>query len=258
MSETRERARIREILRGDERWSVYALGDLADRYFRESRWFAADSGAPALVLLYGSFDPPVLFTFGGPEAVAPLIEEAAAPRVYLHVRPEIVPVLARRYTIAKATPMLRMTLAAGAFRPAECAGAVRLGPDDLDALVRLYADGEDTGEAPDFFFPSMLETGVFYGALEVEELAAAAGTHLVTPEEGVAAVGCVYTRRDRRGRGLAASLTSAVVSELEELGVRTIALNVKAENETAIRIYERLGFSTYCGFLEGLAFRFSA
>jgi ribosomal protein S18 acetylase RimI-like enzyme len=133
--------------------------------------------------------------------------------------------------------------------------AVRLGATDLEALRRLYADGEATGEAPDFFFPSMLAQGVFFGHRESGELVAAAGTHLVAPEESVAAVGNVYTRRDRRGRGLATRATSAVVSELLRQGLRTIALNVERRNATAIRIYERLGFFRYCAFCEGLARR---
>jgi predicted GNAT family acetyltransferase len=65
----------------------------------------------------------------------------------------------------------------------------------------------------------------------------------------------VYTRRDRRGRGLASRLTSAVTAELLSVGIRLIALNVSQHNSTAIRVYERLGFQRYCPFIEGLASR---
>jgi predicted GNAT family acetyltransferase len=101
----------------------------------------------------------------------------------------------------------------------------------------------------------MLQDGVFFGTREAGELVAAAGTHLVACSEGVAAVGNVYTRRDRRGRGLAARTTSAVVGELLRMNVATIALNVSRNNDVAIRVYERLGFLRYCAYYEGLARR---
>ena len=45
-------------------------------------------------------------------------------------------------------------------------------------------------------------------------LIAAAGTHVVSPQWGVAAVGNVYTHREYRGQGLAKVVTSAVTAEL--------------------------------------------
>ncbi|HEX4915985.1 MAG TPA: GNAT family N-acetyltransferase, partial [Vicinamibacterales bacterium] len=122
---------------------------------------------------------------------------------------------------------------------------------DAVALTRLYQDGESTGESPDFFYPAMLESGTFFGMFEGGEIVAAAGTHLVAPDEGAAAIGNVYTRRDRRGRGYGRIVTSAVIADLREMG--TIGLNVKAGNLPAIRIYESLGFSRHCEFAEALA-----
>jgi len=256
MPELRDRAAIRAILERDRAWAVYALGDLAPGFFEHCRWLRPESGAPALALLYRAFKIPVLFTLGAPEALAALLEEISGePVLYLHVRPEILPVLAARYGFPMRKQMWRMVLEPSAFHPVPSAGAVRLTAADLDALRRLYADGDATGEAPDFFSPSMLEQGVFQGIREGEDLIAVAGTHLVAPEVGVGAVGCVYTRRDRRGRGLATRVTSVVVSELLRLGIPTVALNVEQRNETAVRVYERLGFFRYCPYTEGLASR---
>ena len=99
----------------------------------------------------------------------------------------------------------------------------------------------------------MLDQGAFHGLWENGQLLAVAGTHLVAPTEDVAAVGNVYTRRDRRGRGLAAAVTSAVVDELLRMRIRTIVLNVNQSNAAAIRVYERLGFRRHCSYFEGLA-----
>jgi ribosomal protein S18 acetylase RimI-like enzyme len=165
------------------------------------------------------------------------------------------PLIKERWTVRAETPMWRMTLAAQDFRPASAEGAVRLTRADLPALTALYGDGRASGEAPDFFHAGMLEPGVFYGLYEDRELIAAAGTHLVAEALGVAAVGNVYTRRDRRGRGLARRVTGAVAAELVQRNFQTIALNVNQRNGAAIRVYEQLGFKRYCAFCEGITTR---
>src|SRR5205085_664973 len=120
--------------------------------------------------------------------------------------PEVLPLLRTRYRSESEKRMWRMVLSSSLGGRGKAENLVRLGPADLPAVRRLYADGAPAGEEPDSFAPSMLETGVFFGWREDAELAAVAGTHLVVPAEGVAAIGNVYTRRDRRGRGLATAL----------------------------------------------------
>jgi ribosomal protein S18 acetylase RimI-like enzyme len=153
--------------------------------------------------------------------------------------------------------MWRMALDPRAFRPAG-AGRVDLdvdvdvlGEPDLAAVVRLYDDGKAGNDGPTFFQPSMLAQGTFRGVREGDDLVAVAGTHMFSRALGVCTVGNVYTRRDRRGRGLGAAVTSAVVGHAIEAGVRTIVLNVEQENDAARRVYERLGFHLHCPFVEG-------
>jgi len=249
-----DRSAIRARLERDRPWSIYALGDLAPGLFEQSRWHAAEGGS-ALLLLFSAFETPVLFAIGGPAEVEPLLDEIVdQPRLYLSIQPDVLPLIQARYRVTHETPMWRMVLdpAQREFAPSR---AVRLTLADYAALTRLHADGEPAGEAPDFFAPYMVEQGVFYGVYEGSELVATAGTHLVVAAEGVGAVGNVYTRRDRRGRGLAAEVTRAVVAKLTRTlpPQAVIALNVKQSNASAIRIYERLGFQRYCPFFEGLA-----
>jgi ribosomal protein S18 acetylase RimI-like enzyme len=247
---------IRRILETDRAWAVYALGDLAPEHFARSTWLRPPDGKPALFLLYRAFGTPVLFALGAPDVLALALEEICVePALLLHVRPEILPVLRTRFHLASEKHMWRMVLDAPRRRAVQAADDVRLGPADLPAVQQLYADGEAGGDMPDFFDPSMLESGVFFGAREGSDLIGTAGTHLVVPAEGVGAIGNIYTRRDRRGRGLATRLTAAVVTELLRLNVRTIALNVNQANAAAIRVYERLGFVRHCAFCEGMIVR---
>ncbi len=244
---------IRRLLETDRAWAVYALGDLSPQLFPHCAWFCPAEGQCAVVLLCRAFATPVLFTLGATSLVRRLLDEIGEPReIYLHVRPEIVPIVAEKYRVLHEKSMWRMVLAETRGPKGADAKAARLGPADLPALKELYADGNAAGEAPDFFH-AWLEEGVFFGVWEGDRLAAAAGTHLVVPAEGVAAIGNVYTRRDRRGRGLGESVMKAVTRDLLRLKLRTIALNVEQRNAAAIRLYERLGFVRYCAFHEALA-----
>jgi len=243
---------IRALLETDRAWAAYALADLAPGFFENCEWHACGEPAPALILLYRAFEIPVLVTVGAAPAIAGLLDEVRdEPEMYLSIRPEVLPLIKARYDVLAEAAMWRMVLDPSAFRAAGVNEAVRLTIADLPALQRLYADGEATEEAPDFFHPEMVGQGVFFGVREGEALVAAAGTHLYSPAESVGAVGNVYTRRDRRGRGLATQVTQRVTAELLRLGLQTIVLNVARSNAAALRVYERVGFRRYTPFYEG-------
>lgn len=247
---------VRTILQSDPVWCVYALGDLDPVLAAKCSWFWNSGDTRALALIYRGYSPPILFITGQPELVTPLMPEIAAePALSLHVQPEIMPLLAAYYQIAGGKADWRMAVCQSDFRPASVQDTVRLGPADVDRVQRLYSDGDASGESPEYFAAASLLDGVFYGVPEGDQLVAVAGTHLVSVRERVAAIGNVYTRRDRRGLGLAAQTTSAVVKELAARDIRTIALNVRQQNVQAIRVYERLGFRKHCEFREGIASR---
>jgi ribosomal protein S18 acetylase RimI-like enzyme len=171
--------------------------------------------------------------------------------VHLQVQPEALAEVRRHAEVTNEKRMFRLAWAG--CETAVDARATRLTAADTAALIRLYKDGESTGESPDFFYDSMVTDGVFFGVYEGDELVAAAGTHLVARDEGAAAIGNVYTRRDRRSRGLSRIVTAAALHELREF--KTVGLNVRADNAAAIRVYESLGFVKHCDFLEALAVR---
>jgi GNAT superfamily N-acetyltransferase len=255
MPRTTDRDDIRSLLETDRIWAAYALGDLAPGFFEKCEWFRARD-LPALALLFRGFSTPVLFTLGEAAAVEGLLQEIGSlPATYLSIRPEILPLIRERGSVRDEMAMWRMTIEPGEFRPAPSERCTALTAADCHALQLLYGDGAANREAPDFFEPTMVEHGVFYGVYQGGALIAAAGTHLVAPSLGVGAIGNVYTRRDCRGQGLAARVTGAVTAELLRMGVETVVLNVSQRNEAAIRVYERLGFRRYCGFYEGLSVR---
>ena len=204
---------IRTCLRRDPAWSVYALGDLAPPMFPKTLWFAPD-----LALMVQDCGAAILFAMG-PGSVREALECVAGP-VHLQVQRDALDEVARHAAVSSPRLMWRMAWSGSRLA---WPGAVntRLGASDVPALLALYADGVSSGESPDFFFPSMVADGVFHGIYEGTALVAAAGTHLLAREEGAAAIGNVYTRHDRRRRGLGRLATSAVLGELA--GVETMA-----------------------------------
>jgi ribosomal protein S18 acetylase RimI-like enzyme len=250
-----DRELVHAVLNRDRDWAAYALGDLTPGFAEHCEWFVSEPSAETLLLLYRGFDPPILFAMGHAHHLEALVEEANAPQVSLHVRPDAQHALSPAYDVSKTYPMLRMSLRPTNFKPVAQRGIFLVAENDAEAVMALYADGHEQGEGPTFFNATMLRQGTFRGVREDGHLIAIAGTHLYSSELGVAAVGNVYTRRDYRGRGLAARVTSAVVEDAIIRGVTTIVLNVAPANEGARRVYERLGFETYCRFFEGPARR---
>ncbi len=126
---------------------------------------------------------------------------------------------------------------------------VLLGTADLADLEALYAEG-----GAEYFTPDLLERGIFYGVRMLGHLVAAAGTHLVSEVQRVAAVGNVFVHPRYRGQGLAKAVTSRVTEELLGKGL-LVVLNVEEGNTPAIRAYERLGYERHCAFVECLGRR---
>lgn len=246
-----DKDQIRAILRRDPQWCVYALGDLTPRMFAKCRWFTPD-----LTMVLHDYGTAILFA-DGPGSIREALDHVAWP-VHLQVQQDALEEIRRYATVTNEKQMVRMAWAAGHSRAAEGIASAdprarRLDRSDVASLERLYADGDATGEAPDFFYSSMVTDGVFFGVYESGDLVAAAGTHLVARDESAAAIGNIYTKRDRRGRGLGRITTTAVLNELA--GIETIGLNVRADNDAALHLYESIGFTRHCQFFEALASR---
>lgn len=248
--ELTDKPRILAFLETDRFYAAYAIGDLQPGMFEQCTWAGAEKAGrlAALALLFRGLTPPAFFVMGHAGGLQAILEDVLHPeQVYLACRTEHLQAVRSYYHWDTLIPMWRMVLKPQRFRPiqGEC---IRLFPGHSSQVTELYALG-----GGDAFDPTQLQNGVFYGVRINDHLVAVAGTHLISPTYGVAAVGNVFTHPDHRGRGYGSATTSAVIAELYQRGIRDIILNVGQENRTAIRVYERLGFHCHCPFLEGLA-----
>jgi len=248
---TRDRKLLREFLERDRLRAAYAVADLEEREFTRTRWgVATEGGEPiAVVLEYGGLTPQPLFVMGDADGVVAVLREVIRPRVaYLAADETHLPAVGAVYRIEPGPQMVRMWANRQMFRPVH-GPVMRLTPADIVDLNRLYGLGFSGWLASE-----SIAHGVYYGMRIAGRLVAAAGTHVISPEGRIAAVGNVMTHTDFRGRGFAKQTTSAVTQELLR-SCDDVVLNVRADNPPAIAAYRALGYREYCRFEERLVHR---
>ncbi|MBZ0308404.1 MAG: GNAT family N-acetyltransferase, partial [Anaerolineae bacterium] len=209
------------------------------------------------VLIYTGFSTPVLTMHGSEETIAAVMETIILPPdVFCMFSESLLPMFEEHYTVGYLIHLWRMVTTRDTFRPpAERIPVVRLMGEDAPRLNAFYQQSLGTDEELLAFSPSQVEHGIFFAVEENGNIQAAAGTHVASRKEGVAAVGNVFTTPAARGRGLGTQVTAAVVEHLLAEGINTIVLNVKQVNFPAIHIYQKLGFQIHSPFVEGPAFK---
>jgi ribosomal protein S18 acetylase RimI-like enzyme len=239
--------KARRLLEEDPIWGAYALADLEPPFAQDARWII---GRRALVLTYHGLQPPVLFATGDERELNSLGRQIPSGRYAYTLKADALAALGARISLESRVAMWRMALSAEVYRPARDERTRPLGPGDLAAIKRFMGRMD---EAPDAFSPQQLESGVFFGLFAGEELLSMAGTHVVAPASGIAALGNVATLPQARRRGLARAASAAVIEAQLERGIHTLVLNVAQENRAALRLYLNLGFCIHCGYDEGVA-----
>jgi ribosomal protein S18 acetylase RimI-like enzyme len=258
--ELSDKTRILSFLESDRLYAAYAIGDLEPAMFAQCVWTAAERSGrvQALALHFRGLRPPALFIMGATGGLRAIFDAGRySDGVYLTCRPEHLDVTRAFFRWDETVPMWRMALHETRFFPKNLVSdplpsvhrdCIRLTPVYADQLSELYTLGGGAA-----FSPAQMQNGVFYGIMVDGRLVAVAGTHVVSPAYGVAALGNIFTHPDHRGWGYATVTTSAVVAELFGRGISDIVLNVAQDNETAIHVYEKLGFRRHCPFFEGYA-----
>ncbi|MFA7297835.1 MAG: GNAT family N-acetyltransferase [Dehalococcoidia bacterium] len=229
-------------LMADERtYAAYAVAQLEPMLFEESQFWAAEGPTGRALLMHSDAGMGrAIVTIGDPAALDALLSLHPGPASnYLATgAPEHMPVIERHFAVSGAVAMRRMAVDGFAFRRTE-GNVRRLMGSDVSALNALYStEGGPTG-----YSAAHIQRGVYFGAYDGRWLVAVAGTHVVSPEGGIAVVGNVFTHPAYRGGGLATQVTSAVTEELlTRHGCRSVVLTVNPMNTPAVQAYTRLGF----------------
>lgn len=245
MNPSSTRENLRRLLEHDRIWNAYAIADLDPVHDECTDWFLHES---SVLLRYRGLQPDLIFASGDPTIIETLFSKLPPGGYQYALKEEVLDAVLQQFSVDGSIPMWRMVLKSDPptiIMPDEVQA---LSIEDLPNIVCLMADYEDR---PDSFMPAQLESGLFFGVYESEELISMAGIHVYSEISKVAAVGNVFTHPEHRGEGFGTLASSAVTTRLLAQGVRTIVLNVSKENEPAIRSYSKIGFEPYCPYLEG-------
>ncbi len=124
--------------------------------------------------------------------------------------------------------------------------SIRLSEELDDAWLEAYAGYRA-------LVPGATEAILVGSPSQVFARAEAGGQVVGLARVGVAArwagLAAVWVRPDHRRQGLARALTSALAAEAERRGLRSMHLQVEADNEPATTLYERLGFTVHHDYL---------
>jgi len=240
-----DKSEIESLLRDDDIWlHLYELGDLEEPFWQYTTWYSLpQTGPKPVLLLYSGLSRPALLglTKRHPDLLKDLLratQDLLPPKCHAHLSPGQSSVLEELYDLEPKGDFFRMSLQDPArLKVVDTGVVVPLGPEQAAELRHLY----EISYPGHWFEPHMLETGLYRGIRRNEELVCAAGVHVHSPKQRVAAVGNVATHPDHRNRGLARAACTKLCQDLLDT-VDHIGLNVNKDSAAAMACYQRLGF----------------
>lgn len=116
--------------------------------------------------------------------------------------------------------------------------------EDLDQVMEIERDLFAVPWTKEGYFTFLTrDNAMFLVVEEKEKILGYCGLLMVLDEGDVTNVA---VRRDRQKEGIGNFLMQSMIRLAADYGVNTIHLEVRVSNDTAIRLYERLGFQK-CG-----------
>jgi predicted GNAT family acetyltransferase len=249
-----DKKEIEAILRQDVSLHLYEIGDLDDFFWPYTSWYTLkQEPSKPIILLYTGQPLPTLLalTNESDSAMQRLIQSIMhllPAKIYAHLSENLAAAFDDRYHIESHGVHCKMILTNHSkLNSVNTSDVVPLTEADLSALKDLY----QISYPDNWFDPYMLKTGFYFGIHRNSDLVSVAGVHVYSWHYGVAALGNITTHPHFRGQGLAQRACAKLCQSLIQTA-NHIGLNVKADNTTAIRCYENLGFNRVSFYQECL------
>lgn len=248
-----DRLQIEKFLREHTFLNLYALGDLDKFFWDYTTWYALtkEEQIKQLVLLYTKSDLPVLLGLSTKvdelKEFLRLLLPLLPKRFYAHFSGDGVKVLEQDYQIQSHGEHYKMALTDKSRLDIDTSQAIALSVENTEELTQLY----NLSYPGNWFEPQMLKTGCYYGIRRGNTLVSVAGVHVYSEDYLVAALGNITTHPQWRGKGLGTIVCAKLCQVLLET-VEHIGMNVKADNQSAIACYKKLGFTSIATYTEYL------
>lgn len=200
-----------------------------------------------LVVYKGGRGMDSFMTRGQPKAVQALIHKLSYPLIFTISPQHHIPLIKARYQFLNRGEFTLMHLIQSDYKPPLLQPAEALSPSDLSEVDVFYRD-----TVAGAWNPVQLSIGPFYCIRENGQIVSICGTiGVYHSKPGVAVIGNLLTLPGYQRRGYGTSVLCHVINDLFKT-YQHVTLFVEADNEVAIRIYNRLGFRVHENFVIGV------
>jgi GNAT superfamily N-acetyltransferase len=226
--------------------NFYHLGDLDDFYWPYTTWYAnlQDDQVKAVCLMYSGIKPDVLLALynDNQKEMQELVTEivpSLPDRFYSHLSSGLEELFKPYYRLEHHGEYLKMFLdEPGKFTHSDNENIEKLTTKDLEEVLYFYKNAYPGN----WFDPRMLETNQYLGIRNNEgNLICVGGVHVYSKKYNIAVIGNISTSQKFRNMGLGTQLVNSLCENLLTQ-VKGVGLNVRADNLSAITVYEKIGF----------------
>ncbi len=222
---------------------LFTFYDLEFGRDRTKIWLAFGEAAPEKLLGYLlEYDGRIIHIHGNEESARQLIARICLDEAVFTVEPQCLEIVRKifepvepldPFSSGKITTFLIMSTATGKLNLLIRHKVKKLDAEDLDQVALVFGEERRT------HVENALSRGFSYGAYLDGKMVSMATVSYIKGD--VAFIRGIHTDPEFRGRGLATSVTSALVAEIARTG-KTAVLWVSKDNYAAIRVYEKVGF----------------
>ncbi len=241
---TDNKIRLKRHFEKDKVLFGYHLGDLDDFYFNDCQWAVDYAGTAKIheaILIYTGCETPTVLAFG----VSKLFDELLSQMIpilpmkfYGHFQKQHRDLFLQNYKETSLGTFSKMKLAKfQKISSIDSSNIKQLDMSHLESLKELYQEAYPSN----YFTSRMLETGKYYGYFDNDKIVSVSGVHVDSDEFKIAVLGNIATATEYRGKGISTMVTSCLLEDLTA-DDKTVCLNVKADNDSAIASYTKLGF----------------
>ncbi|MFW9894799.1 MAG: GNAT family N-acetyltransferase [Candidatus Thorarchaeota archaeon] len=257
--EIKDKAILYQRFKEDVYLFAYHIGDLDDFYFSNCTWFGLEENGQLkeVILLFRGLEIPTLLIFGSAEKIPFLIQQIIKElpdRFYCHYQEDFHNYFQSDYKMTFLGSHLKMKLQeeVATLTLFDTTDTILLNQDDEQEILSLYK----TAYPESSFIPNMLKTGKYYGIKSENKIVSVAGVHVFSALYNIAVLGNITTNPNFRGRGLAKKCIIRLLKSFDGV-VNQIGLNVKKDNDVALKLYQQLGFSIHSKYKEAYFERIS-
>lgn len=251
--------KIARFLQLNPEMYLYALGDLDDFFWPNTHWYALEDKEEllALTFLYTGGKSVTLLGFCEDQEPMKELLSSLLPLSHSNFHAQLSAglenVFDQKYHREEFGDYSRMILRhPERLLSLKCPDVCSLSESDMEDIELLYRESYPEN----WFDSSMLQSEKYFGIRKNGKLVSIAGIHVFSERYQVAALGNITTHPLWRGEGLGMQTTARVGQSLIATGsIKTIGLNVKKHNFSALRCYQKLGFEQVFDFNEYVFYR---